>query len=163
MRKPLLFVVAAVAHVEPSDARARVSVACVKTFIRISVCEVLCVVWFLVCVLTVVSALCSVLLCCSLCVPLFSVSLDLTGSFFIMCFCCYLLRTSCIILNIGLRVSMYVSFICNPSLLILYIYIYIYIILYFSSVFRCFLFSLFLRLSLQRTVRTRILETSILE
>jgi hypothetical protein len=44
-----------------------VSVACVKTFIRIFVCEVLGVVWFLVCRLTVISALCSFLLCSSLC------------------------------------------------------------------------------------------------
>jgi hypothetical protein len=49
---------------------------------------------------------------------------------FIVCFCRYLSFISCITSNIGLWVSMYVSFICSPSILVLYIW-------YFSSVFRC--------------------------
>jgi hypothetical protein len=55
---------------------------------------------------------------------------------FMMCFCCYLLFNSCITSNIELWVSMYVSFICSLSLLILHIW-------YFTSVFRCFPFFCF--------------------
>jgi uncharacterized membrane protein len=43
-----------------------VFVTCVKIPIRMFVCEALCVVWLLVCVLTVVSAMCSFLLYSSL-------------------------------------------------------------------------------------------------
>jgi hypothetical protein len=52
---------------------------------------------------------------------------------FTVCFCHYLLFNSCITSNIGLWGSMYVSFICSLSLLILHIW-------YFSHVFRCFPF-----------------------
>jgi hypothetical protein len=59
-----------------------VSVTCVKIYIRIFACDVVCVVWLLVRVLTVVSALCSFLLCSSLRVPFFNVSLGWSSSSF---------------------------------------------------------------------------------
>jgi hypothetical protein len=58
----------------------------------------------------------------------------------------YLLFKSGITSNIGLRISMYMSFICNPSLLVLYLW-------YFFSVLKCFFlfffsaFSIFVALS----------------
>jgi hypothetical protein len=49
--------------------------------------------------------------------------------------CCQLVFTSCSALNIGLCVSMFVSFICNLILLILYMW-------YFPVCFKCFLHAL---------------------
>jgi hypothetical protein len=119
---------------------ARVSATCVKISIRILYVKFLYIVWLLVCVLTVLGVSCFFLFFVA-CLVL-ECLLDWTGSSSIIWFCRSLLYTSCIISNIGLWVSMYVSFICNPSLLILYIYIYIYPVcsgaFLFSPLFKTF-------------------------
>jgi hypothetical protein len=54
--------------------------------------------------------------------------------FYIRCLCCYLVFNYCTVSNIGLYMSIYLSFICSLSLLVLCMW-------YFSNVFRCFPFS----------------------